>query len=183
MYNLVRIQNLKAQNYIIYWTWYVELWHKFSLSDKTSMSPYLTRTSNGFFRLKYFEKKGVQESDCSLTLFQGISDSCKWWLCKSISIVKQKYQNHTVDFQWLFIWVANCTNSAWSWNKKKVILFLCLAPTRYIERWINKIGIVCKCLCECMHVCCCLYWCIYIFKQVHAIIFTSVFFFFFFNWH
>ena len=120
------------------------------MPDKTSMSSYLTGTSNGLFRLKSFEEKGVQDSDCSLRLFQGKSDSWKWWLCKSISIVKQKYQNHTVDFQWWFIWVAGCTNSASSWNQKEVILFLYLAPPRQIERWIDKIGIVCVCLCEFM---------------------------------
>ena len=43
--------------------------------------------------------------------------------------------------------MANCTNSASSWNEK-VVLFLYLTPPRKIEIWID--GIVCVCVRACV---------------------------------
>ena len=53
--------------------------------------------------------------------------------------------------------MANCTNSASSWNEK-VVLFLYLTPPRKIEIWID--GIVC--VRACVRVCVCGWVCVWV---------------------
>ena len=82
------------------------------------------------------------------TILMQIKYSWTWWLCKNVSWkifrepkinVYWRSQNHTVNFQCLFIWEASCTKSAWRWHQRKVVMFHYMKLSRQIEWWADRL--------------------------------------------